>query len=85
MTTKIKPNRTTSKLVAIAAAGVAWIAMLSSAPAAPKGHPAPKGAVVAACARTSACLFDGTYGNTNTGNNGHGTSFRCDKTQCWPL
>jgi hypothetical protein len=82
MTTKIESKRTIASLVAITAAAVTWIAMLSPAAASPKGHPAPKGAVLAACAR-SACAYSklGGYG-IDVGPDGTETKFTCNKTTC---
>ena len=85
MTTKIEPNRAIVNLAAITAAAVTWIAMLSPAAASPKGHPAPRGAVLGACARSNACIY---IQSKNEGidytPNGNATVFSCNQTTCSP-
>jgi hypothetical protein len=81
-------NQKPPKFVALAAAGLASIAMLSPATAGkskPAGHPAPQDQVLAACDRTVGC----TIGMPNPAN-GHVTGctanvcFTCNGKTCSP-
>ncbi len=84
MTTKIEPNRTIARMVTITVAAVTWIAMLYPAAATTK-HPAPRGAVLGACARANLCRYNSTTNfGTDYGPNGQQTTFSCNKTTCTP-
>jgi hypothetical protein len=81
----IQTNRTISRLVACAAAGLAFVVMLSPATAdkRPPIQGAPRSAVLAACDRTQGCHYTTNSGGVTVGCSGD-TCFACSKTRCVP-
>jgi hypothetical protein len=76
------------KVIALAAAGLAWVAMLPSAAANPKTPPSSKPPstlqVINACARTTGCWFEG---NATSGGTGCSPTvcFHCGTDSCTPI